>query len=93
VDVIVAKEALSLSGVLNRYTTSSSTNDEVLRKFCAKCGSPILNEPSSHPNIIALKASSLDDASWLKPEAHIWVSSKQTWLNLNGDLPQYAMDM
>jgi hypothetical protein len=32
---------------------------------------------------------SLDDPTPFRPEAHIWVSCKQPWLELQGDVPQY----
>ena len=92
-DVIVPIEALEVLGNLSGYQTVTDTNDEVTRKFCSECGSPILNQPHSHPNIVALKVSSLDDSSWIQPQAHIWTIRKQPWLKLNDDLPQYERNM
>ena len=92
-DVIVPIEALEVIGNLEGYKTVTDTNDEVTRKFCKECGSPILNQPHNHPNVVALKVSSLDDPSWIQPQAHLWIIRKQPWLKLNDDLPKHERNM
>ena len=39
--------------------------------------------------VIGLTAGSLDDSSLFNPDMHFWVSSKQPWLEIADDLPQY----
>ena len=93
VDVIVPIEAVTISGDIKGYETKTGSNDTVTRKFCGTCGSPILNQPHSYPNILALKVSSLDNPEWIKPAAHVWTISKQPWLELGDGLPEYERNM
>jgi hypothetical protein len=93
VDVIVPIDAVEITGELKGYKTTTDSNDEVTRKFCSKCGTPVLNQPHSFPDIIALKVSSLDDPGWIQPQAHLWTIRKQPWLRLGDDLPKYERNM
>ena len=52
--------------------------------FCPGCGSRLFHEAADDPEIFSLKGGSLDDLSGLTPVGHIWVRSKQPWVNLAG---------
>jgi hypothetical protein len=90
IDVGVPRAAFKVSGEL---TSFSDKGDEsgmpVSRKFCAKCGSPIVSDLGATPDLLWIKAGSLDDTSWLKPQMSIWTESAQHWVKIDGDLPQY----
>jgi hypothetical protein len=50
--------------------------------FCPDCGSRLYHEASDDPGIYSLKGGSLDDIAGLAPVGHIWVRSKQPWVDL-----------
>lgn len=50
------------------------------RGFCARCGSPISGQGEAYPGMIFIKAGTLDDPSWVKPDAHIWCDEKLPWV-------------
>lgn len=52
------------------------------RSFCAECGSPISGRGAAYPGILFVKAGTLDDPSWVKPDMHIWCAEKQPWLQI-----------
>lgn len=93
VEVVVPAKAVSISGEIKSYLTQTNGETGVWRKQCAHCGSPVLSQPQSYPDIVSLRSSSLDDASWLQPTAHVWTSSKQPWLQIGDNLPQFERDM
>ncbi len=66
---------------------SSDTSDRV---FCGNCGSQLFSNISQYPKLRVVKAGTLDDPSWLKPERHIWTSSMQPWLRFDDQLPYHA---
>ena len=49
--------------------------------------SPLFTLVPSAPNMVFIKAGTLDDTSGIVPAVHIWTKSKQEWLDL-GDAPQ-----
>ena len=50
------------------------------RSFCSRCGSPIAGKGDAYAGLVFLKAGTLDDPSWVKPDAHIWCAEKQPWV-------------
>ena len=79
--VAVTKGSLEFVGdEPSTYHDSGSSGSPVLRRFCAKCGSPIFSEVAVTPAMDWLKAGTLDDASWLEPTVGIWDESAQPWV-------------
>jgi hypothetical protein len=37
------------------------------------------------PDLIAIRAGTLDDTSWLRPVAHVYMRSAQPWEKISGD--------
>lgn len=85
----VPTEALALNGELTGYTVDTDSGNQVTRKFCGTCGSPMLSELSANPAMIVLKAATLDDPSWLAPKFHIWTASGQPWAETSAALPKF----
>ncbi len=54
---------------------------------CAVCGGNLFGTTDSRPGTISVRPGSLDDSSWIRPQAHIWTRSKQGWVVLPGDTP------
>lgn len=50
--------------------------------FCGTCGSRLWHNPHVNTKITILKAGTLDDTSWLDPVGHIWIKSKQPWVQI-----------
>ena len=53
--------------------------------FCGDCGGRVYGERDARPDIRAVRAGTLDDTSWLRPVAHVYVRSSQPWLQFAGD--------
>jgi hypothetical protein len=71
------------------YEHKGGSGKTVHRHFCAKCGSPIVTELDSTPELDWLKAGTLDDKSWLRPDLGIFGSEGQVWLTLPDGMPQF----
>jgi len=53
--------------------------------FCPDCGSRIMHGSDDADEPVSIKAGSLDDTSWLRPVAHIWLRSAQPWVQVDRD--------
>lgn len=82
--VLVPLDLLSITGPVSWAHSSP----DLRRGFCSRCGTNLFSERASG-NRIGLSLGSLDDTDSLRPSDHIWISAKQTWLELNDGLPQY----
>ena len=47
--------------------------------YCSRCSTRLWG-PSGLEGFACLEPGTLDDTSWLKPVAHVWVSSAQGWV-------------
>jgi hypothetical protein len=83
--VAVPREAFEVSGdtLATFQTIGTDTKLPVDRRFCSACGSPIASLPEAMPGIALIKAGTLEDRSWLRPEIEAWCSSAQPWIELD----------
>ena len=85
----VPRDALSITqGQPTYYTSQADSGETVSRGFCPECGSGIFSKLSANPDIVGLKAASLDDPSWFRPAVDIYTDSAQPWDVMNPDLPK-----
>jgi len=58
-------------------------------RICATCVTRLWSEPQKRPDIAVLRPGTLDDTSWVKPQAHIWTRSAQPWVEIPEGVPRY----
>ena len=90
VELMVDAAGFELTGNLSSYVVTGDSGKPVTRWSCDKCGSGIYLEGEADPGYVFIKAGSLDDASRVRPDMHIYVAAKQPWLAIADDLPQFA---
>lgn len=56
--------------------------------FCSQCGSRLPRQPPGSGMVI-IPCGSLDEEPVLKPQAHIFDSSRASWSSMSDDLPVY----
>lgn len=57
--------------------------------FCAICGSPIISKNVSKPDKVRVRVGVIESDITERPIAHIFVSSKAVWDDIEGYLPQF----
>jgi hypothetical protein len=77
----VPREGFSATGdTLSSYSTVGEDHGGATeRNFCSACGSPLFSVAAVMPEMIFIKAGTLDDASWVQPSIEAWTSSAQPW--------------
>lgn len=60
---------------LSYCTTKPDQGSEVKRNFCPKCGSHVFAQMVDFPEIVTVKAATLDDFSVFTPEYLVWTQS------------------
>ncbi|MEY4373822.1 MAG: hypothetical protein RL219_2591 [Actinomycetota bacterium] len=86
VNIVGHESQLKVTGTLTTYNEMGERGDQVYvrRKFCSKCGSPIVSDLALSEGIIAVKAGTLDDTSGVKPTVQAWCVDRQPWVDLPG---------
>ncbi len=76
--------AVSTDGEVRTYIDQGTSGGEVHRQFCPTCGSPMFTRVPSQPDLLFIKAGTLDDTSSFTPQVQFWTDSKQNWVELEG---------
>ncbi len=71
-----AEADISVQGETKKFTVLSDAKTEVTRSFCGDCGSQLFTYGESVPGLMFIKAASLDDSSWVKPQINCWTSAQ-----------------
>ena len=90
ISIPVPRKNLQLLGPLASFDKRSDSGAMTTCFFCATCGTRIFHVSSRSPQVATLKAGTLDDASGISPVSHLWVSRKQTWVQLDPAVPAFA---
>jgi hypothetical protein len=75
-------------GTPRNFELTADSGHTTTRAFCGDCGSPLFGLPGSAPEIVTLRAGSLDDPSSFRPGQDIFTASAQPWDYMNPDLPK-----
>lgn len=85
----VPAAALTVSGAVKTYHDQGESGGAVERQFCPECGSPLFSRVSAAPDLVFIKAGTLDDTSRFTPQVQFWTDSKQHWVEIAG-VPGFA---
>jgi len=77
----VQRDAFMVEGdTLASFETTGDVHQGTTRRhFCSGCGSPIFSAVDAQPDVVWVKAGTLDDASWLEPNAEVFTRSALPW--------------
>jgi hypothetical protein len=87
--IMTASSVRLLRGACRQHRSVAESGNVAKREFCAVCGTPLFAGSSARPELLGVKAASLDDSSWFAPEADVWVASAQPWDHMNPEIPQF----
>lgn len=90
VSVRVAAAAFRIvAGSPKSFTKSGDSGRPVTRCFCGDCGSPLYTLPPLHPDVVFIKAGSLDDPSVVRPNRQAWTRSRVSWAEIDPGIVSY----
>lgn len=83
VNIVVPAPSVTWQGQSpTSYADKGESGKPLSRKFCRNCGSSLATEAEALPGAMIIKAGTLDDKSWLKPDMHLWTGSAQPWVQI-----------
>jgi hypothetical protein len=71
-----------LTGSAKRCDRTADSGRMVLGYFCGGCGVRVWQEAAHSPELLNVKAGTLDDPSWAVPVGHIWIERKKAHVAL-----------
>ena len=91
-ELMIDRDSIEVQGSMASYVVTGDSGKPVKRLFCPACAAGIYLDCEADPEYLFLKVGSLDDASWVTPQMHIYTATKQPWVQINDGLPQYEKE-
>lgn len=79
-----------VSGCVKGYTKTADSGNKITREFCPECGSPLFTRQPVHPNLVWIKAGSLDKPESIKPSYQTWTQCAVPWAYIDENLPSFS---
>jgi hypothetical protein len=90
--LFVPETSITISGEVTYYESTADSGRKISRGFCPKCGSQLFAKLEMLPDIIGIRAGTLDDPSLFNPGVDIFTSSAAHWDFMNPDIPKYQRE-
>jgi hypothetical protein len=88
VNTCFPSEALEVTGELRDYRMVADSGNVSHRRFCPSCGTHLFSASEARPQLIFVRAGTLDDPEIARPSVTIWTSSAPSWACMDERLPQ-----
>ena len=76
-------------GSPKRFAGKADSGRTLFRFFCGDCGSPLYSQREISPEVMNIRAGTLDDSSGLKVTASIWTKSARSWGHVEPSSKQF----
>ena len=88
--MLITRQDLDIDGELDcgSYVQPSGANSTIWG--CARCKVRVFSENDTRPGFATLRCGTLDRSFEVVPAAHLWVSSKQSWITIPDGVPALA---
>jgi hypothetical protein len=87
--VMFPKAVVTISGPTKEYRSRADSGNTVTRSFCTNCGSPIYGTSTGFPDMITVRAGSLDDPGLFKPQMVVYAVRGRAWDGVDPALPRF----
>lgn len=89
INLIFASGSLKISGVTADYISRADSGNEMRRRFCPTCGTPLFSEATARPDYVVVRAGALGNPEIARPASVIWTASAPSWGHVDPNLPSF----
>jgi hypothetical protein len=87
--LVKLSELRIISGSVQGYATIADSGRSITREFCPNCGSPLFTKAEKCPDLVFIKAGSLDEPDAVQPSCQMWMKCSVPWAYIDDSLPKY----
>lgn len=84
-----ARHAIAISGEVKEFQSKADSGSDVFRAFCPTCGAGVFARNASMPEMIFVRASTLDDPSLFNPQLVVYAARAPAWDPVNAGIPSF----
>jgi hypothetical protein len=90
VNVIFSAASVSVEGELTDYVCTADSGNVMHRRFCPRCGTPMLSASEARADLLIIRGGVLDARDELKPDLAIWTRAAPAWACFDPSVPMEA---
>jgi hypothetical protein len=75
--------AFTVTGKTKDYRSVADSGNQMHRRFCPSCGTPLFSEAEARPHLIFVRVGTFDDPNLAEPAMTIWTSSAPRWAKID----------
>jgi hypothetical protein len=75
-----------MAGSPRGFTKQADSGNPLTRYFCPECGSHLYTVSPVHPEVLYVKAGTLDDPRLVQPRRQNWMQSRVSWTTIDPEL-------
>jgi hypothetical protein len=87
VNVVFETANFTATGTTTDYVSTADSGNKMHRRFCPDCGTPVFSSAEIRPNVIIVRAGTLDDPNIAQPAIAIWTGQAPRYACIDPDLP------
>src|SRR3984893_10205067 len=72
-------ESFIVTGQTSDYQSVANSGNQMHRRFCSSCGTPLFSEAEARPHLIFVRVGTFDDPNLANPAMTIWTTSAPRW--------------
>ena len=75
-NLFVPENKVEICGSFSSYTHTSDSGSTMTKRFCPNCGSLLFGKNSAKPNVISIRAGTVDQVEVIKPVINLFMDRK-----------------
>ena len=85
-NVFVNEEQIEIIGELTQYTHLADSGNIMTKMFCPNCGSLVAGTNSGRPNVVSIRAGTIDNLEIINPSVNVFLESRVPTTFFNKEL-------
>jgi len=87
-NLFVSESEVEISGEVSSYSHISDSGSTMTKRFCSNCGSLLFGSNSAQPNVVSIRAGTVDQLALIKPQINLFMDKKVPSTSIDENLEQ-----
>ncbi len=87
-NLFVPENEVEISGEVSSYSHISDSGSTMTKRFCSNCGSLLFGSNSAKPNVVSIRAGTVDQLALIKPQINLFMDKKVPSTSIDENLKQ-----
>ena len=87
-NLFVPEAEVEISGEVSSYSHISDSGSTMTKRFCPNCGSLLFGSNSAKPNVVSIRAGTVDQLALIKPQINLFMDKKVPSTSIDKNLKQ-----